>query len=369
MPPEFVKPSVAIVGAGLIGMSTAWRLAQQGFPVTVFERGSIGSEASWAGAGMLAPGGEVESASAFAHLCLASRRLYARFVRELEEASGLTIDYQECGGLDLAYSPEDASMLEARAAQQATLGIHSKPVSREQVASFWPRLNLEGLVAARFYPGDAIVDPRHLIAALKIVSRNLCVEIFEQRPVFRVAVSSKSVVLETDSSTAAFDLAVIAAGAWSGSISVQGLPPLPPAEPVKGHLIAYHQPHHTCTAIVRHRNLYLLQRASGLLIAGASVEHVGFNRSLDPKIVQELAEQAGFLFPHLRETSPSYAWIGFRPASEAVHVEAWHSPRLYLAYGHYRNGILLAPVTAARLVEEISANWGIQRDVSAVSPG
>jgi glycine oxidase len=367
MPPPSAKPSLAIVGAGIIGMSAAWRLAQHGFRVTVFERGSIGSEASWAGAGMLAPGGEVESASEFANSCLASRQLYRTFVRDLEKTSGILIDYQECGGLDVAYSTESASMLEARAAQQAMLGIDSKPVSLNHITSFWPRLNTEGLLAARFYPGDAIVDPRQIIAALKVACRNLGVEIFEQRPVFRVDVSSDTVVLQAGGSTTTFDLAVIAAGAWSSSILLHGLPPLPPAEPVKGHLIAYRLPPHTCTAIVRHGNIYVLQRANGLLIVGASVEHVGFDRSIDPQIVLRLAEQAGFLFPDLRETSPSDAWIGFRPASEAVHVKPWHSNRLYLAYGHYRNGILLAPLTAARLVDEISANWGIRWDVHAIS--
>src|SRR5581483_7835122 len=97
-PPEL---SIAVIGGGIIGMSIAWRLAQRGWEVTLFEKRSLGSEASWAGAGMLSPGGEIESWSPLATLAIESRQLYASFVRELENVSGLAIDYQECGGLDL----------------------------------------------------------------------------------------------------------------------------------------------------------------------------------------------------------------------------------------------------------------------------
>jgi glycine oxidase len=348
-------PCIAVIGAGIIGMPAAWRLAQRGFRVTIFDRASIGGEASWAGAGMLAPGGEIETASPLADFSIESRRLYPAFVRDLEEASALGIDYQECGGLDLAYSPEAAGALETRAAAQNTLGIASKPVTPVHVATFWPRLDTAGLIAARFYPGDAIVNPRDIMAALGIACRNAGVQLVENEAVRHVEISQSPARVETEAAVSSVDIVIVAAGAWSSSITVDGVPPLPAAEPVKGHLIGYGQPRQTCATIVRHGHVYLLQRANGLLIAGASVEHAGFDRALNPDIVSWLAREAGFLFPHLRETTPSEAWIGFRPASDALHVGPWHSRRLYLAYGHYRNGILLAPATAARLVSHIEA--------------
>ena len=109
--------SIAVAGGGIIGLTVAWRLAQHGFPVTVFDKGSMGGEASWAGAGMLAPGGEIVATSPIARLALEARRLYPSFVRELEETSATRIDFQECGALDLAYSAEDWRGLEARAVQ------------------------------------------------------------------------------------------------------------------------------------------------------------------------------------------------------------------------------------------------------------
>jgi glycine oxidase len=127
---------------------------------------------------------------------------------------------------------------------------------------------------------------------------------------------------------------------------------------VKGHLIGYQQPPGMYRTILRHGHTYLLQRAGGLLIVGSSEEHTGFDRSIDAGIVADLAARAAFLLPHLAKETPTEAWTGLRPASDALHTEAHGtSGRLYLAYGHYRNGILLAPVTARDLAAEISASF------------
>jgi len=350
------RDSIAIAGGGLIGLSIAWRLAQQGWPVTILEKGSIGREASWAGAGMLAPGGEIEARSRLATLSLESRRLYGAFVKELEAGSGYRIDYQQCGSLDVAYWPDDLALLEARAARQAEIGILSKPLTIAQVRTFWPHVRSEGLAGARFYPEDAIVNPRELVAALASACLKLNVHIVEHSAVTGATVTMDAVHVETISGAHSCGALVVAAGAWSDSIAIDGTLPIPAAEPVKGHLIGYHQPEQTCSTIIRHGSVYLLQRANGMLIAGASVEHVGFNRGIDPRIVSDLAAAAGFVLPHLHETTPSETWIGFRPGSDDLHLGAWDSKRLYLAYGHYRNGILLAPVTAQNLADEISAN-------------
>ena len=149
---------------------------------------------------------------------------------------------------------------------------------------------------------------------------------------------------------------VLAAGAWSSELAIEGVPSIPAAEPVKGHLLGYLQPDQTCTTIIRRANMYLLQRSNGMLLAGASVERVGFDREIKPEVVAKLAAEAGAILPHLSETTPSESWIGFRPGSDRLHVGAWHSKRFYLAYGHFRNGILLAPWTAALLSDAIASS-------------
>jgi glycine oxidase len=356
------EASIAVVGGGIIGMAVAWQLARPQQPggnawrVAVFEKNSVGGEASWAGAGMLSPGGEIEGPSPFAELAIESREMYGDFVKQLEEASGFAIDYQQCGAVNVAYGREDLQMLETQATIQAGAGIESKRLSPAQVATFWPRLRNEGLAGGRFYPKDAIVNPREVMLALAAACRKLNTAIVQNCAVTRTEVEADGVRVYAGGQSAKYKAAVIAAGAWSNDIVVSGVPPIPKAVPVKGHLIGYQQPEQTCSTIVRHGQMYLLQRANGLLIVGSSMEQVGFDRTLRPEIIEMLREQAGFLFPHLSDTLPTESWIGFRPQSDAIHMEAWHSERLYLAYGHYRNGILLAPVTAKRIGGIINAN-------------
>jgi glycine oxidase len=340
--------SIAVAGGGIVGLTLAWRLAQRGFSVTVFDKGAMGGEASWAGAGMLAPGGEILATSPIANLALEGRRLYPSFVRELEEASGSKIDFAECGALDLAYSAEDWQALEARAARQAALGIRSEALEPARVLSICPHIRTAGLEGARFYPGDAIVNPREIVSALCSVCPSFDVSLLEHH------------AIENLDSLDAFDAVVVAAGAWSNQIWSNELSShaLPAVEPVKGHLIGYRQPPRMYGTIIRHGHTYLLQRAGGLLIVGSSEEHVGFDRSIDPRIVSDLAARAAFLLPHLANEAPAEAWIGLRPASDTLHTGAYGtSGRLFLAYGHYRNGILLAPVTARDLTAEISASF------------
>ncbi len=345
--------SVAVIGGGIIGMSIAWRLAQRGIRVTVFDRGTVGGEASWAAAGMLAPGGEIEEASPLASLALESRALYPAYVRELEDASGLAIDYQECGGLDLAYSPEEWKRLEDRAARQSELGIISKPLSAQNISTFWPRIERSGLVGGRFYPGDAIVNPREVMIALAAACHKLGVEVRQNSPVAHLAVGTQAVEVEAGAGRTEYSAAVLATGAWSSEIPLSGVPSLPAAYPVKGHIIGYHQPAQTCNTILRHSHTYLLQRSTGLLIAGASVEHVGFDRTIEPARVTALTAAAAAVLPHLSETVPTETWVGFRPGSDELHMGSWHSPRFHVAYGHFRNGILLAPLTANRIAAEL----------------
>ncbi|MBV8810588.1 MAG: glycine oxidase ThiO [Acidobacteriaceae bacterium] len=348
--------SIAIAGAGIIGLSIAWKLSQRGWRVTVFDKGEIGREASWAGAGMLSLGGEVDQPSRFATLAVESRRQYPSFIRELESVSDRVIDYQECGALDLAYSADELVRLEVRAVAQTRLGIESRAVTTKQIQTFWPRVGSEDLAGGRFFPADAIVDPRDVTAALQRACARAGAKLLPKCAVLAATVTKDEVEVQAESGEERFQAMVIAAGAWSSSIPIAGIPPIPAAEPVRGHLVGFRQPEQTCNTILRHAHTYLLQRANGLLIAGASVERVGFDRLINPEIVAWLASEAGRVLPHLNETAPAEAWIGFRPGSSDLQIGSWHSRRLFLAYGHFRNGILLAPITASLVTDDINAN-------------
>ena len=340
----------AVIGGGIVGASIAWRLAQQGKRVVLFDKGPIGAEASWAGAGMLAPGGEVEKSSSFSDLCIEGRRLYPDFIGQLTAESGESIDYQECGALDLAYSESEWADLKRRAAVQAKLGILGRELSTARVRAFSPYVQMDALIGALFFAEDATVDPRDVMRALKIACGNRGVELRENTPVEQIAVQDAEVIVNGT----AFSNAVLAAGAWSGDIAVSGVPALPSSEPVKGHLLGFDLQLGACPTILRRQHSYFLQRRNGLLITGSSLERVGYNSAVDSQIVRKLHDEAAELLPVLEKLQPVDAWIGFRPYSESLHLGPWHGSRLHLAYGHFRKGILLAPVTANKIAQALA---------------
>jgi glycine oxidase len=360
---------VIIIGAGIIGASIAWKLARAGLRVTLLDAGSMGGEASWAGAGMLAPGGEVETRDVWSDLALESLRMYPEFIAQLESESGLSIDYQRCGGVEVAFDDAEWQTLLRRAQLQLPLGIHSHaldgPALRERVPLFDRHA-----AGALLYPEDAIVDPRDIMRALRAACGATSIEVREGWRVTGISISADSVTVQNqrgDSLHAAN--AVLAAGAWSSEIRISGgaLPPPPLAFPVKGHLTGYQLAAGSLGPILRRGHTYLLQRSSGFTIAGTSSEHVGFDRALDQRVVGDITERVCELLPFLRGRELSTAWAGFRPAAESLGpvIRRAGDSALWLAYGHYRNGILLAPVTARLVSDEI---LGVARRAAQASP-
>jgi glycine oxidase len=318
---------IAIVGAGLIGTSIAWRLSQSGLPVTLFERGKLGKEASLAGAGILSPGGEFDTHNHWLHLGLRGMRLYPAFVDELRSESGISIDFQTCGSVYLA-EPHVAS---ARAEFQSSVGI------RVEVTP-------EGL----FYPDDSFVDPSDLLRALHRVCEQSGVQILENHPLAEIE-------------SAGYSAVVIAAGAWSGEIRIQShgqVVEIPKTKPVKGHLISFQMEPGALGHMRRRGHTYVIQRSSGLVIAGSNEEEVGFDRAVNLETCDDIRKHATELFPALSRAAPSQAWIGFRPKlveDSGPEIRRVEGTNVWLAYGHYRNGILLAPLTAKLIADEIVA--------------
>jgi glycine oxidase len=332
-----------VAGAGIIGLSCAWRLARCKIPVTVFDAGQAGGEASWAGAGMLAPGGEMEEASPLTEMALGSLACYPDFVAALREASGVPIDYQRCGALELALNDREAMELERRAARQSMIGIPSASTRHA------------GSVAARFYPDDALVNPRDIMAALRTACQRNGVSIHEHEPVVEIFADGSGV--RTQHASYRGDGVLIAAGAWSSHVA-DGLVSkfaVPKAMPVRGHLIAWQAEAGMLGTILRHENTYLLQRDTGCLIAGSSTEQVGFDRTIDESVVQAIHARASRLLPALATMNPAMRWNGFRPGIEGgiPAIGQIEGTRIWTAFGHYRNGILLAPDTARRIEQSV----------------
>ncbi|BDC49693.1 glycine oxidase ThiO [Bryobacterales bacterium F-183] len=325
-----MKTDVVVVGGGIIGCSIAWRLAQQKLRVTVVDQGKIGGESSWAGAGMLAPGGEIFGDGTWARRGVESLRLYPAFCEELTEASGgMAIDFKVTGAREFG----EMATLRERAEAQATVGIASV-VEHDHV----------------LYPDDAVVNPRDVVAALREACTRLeCVTFVEDVAVTEIATGAVSV---QDAATLECDWVVVSAGAWSSRL----LPEAPAAFPVKGHLIGYWMEPGAIGPIYRKGHHYVLQRQSGYVLAGATTEHVGFDRTVDPHTVEALHKETKAAFPDLPDW-PIDSWIGFRPGSHGDPVVGPYAgaERVYLAYGHYRNGILNAPVTARMVCEAVTS--------------
>jgi glycine oxidase len=336
------RADVIVIGGGIIGGSVAWRLAQAGAAVTLVDAGTLGGEASWAGAGMLAPGGEFVSRTHWADFALESMALYPAFVAELESETGLGIDYRRCGAVEIARTEAEWQDLLARRAAQLEMGIRA-----------------EVTAGGLYYPDDAMVDPRDVTVALRCASEKRGVRIRERSRVLAVRVTGARADVETTGGVLSGSAAVLAAGAWSGAIPVfggAGRIAIPETFPVRGHLLGYTLEPGSVGPILRHGHTYVMQRSSGFTIAGTSSEQVGFDREVDPRIVDDIRARAEELLPQLRSAAEPTAWLGFRPATEGFEpvIGRVGETCLWLAYGHYRNGIMLAPRTAARVAGEMS---------------
>jgi glycine/D-amino acid oxidase-like deaminating enzyme len=219
-------------------------------------------------------------------------------------------------------------------------GVRMEEVTVAGAAYFAP-IPTAGVRAARWFPGEAVVDPRHVCTALLSACRGLGVE-----------------VRENDAVTECRGPMVVAAGAWASQIP--GLEGAPQAFPVKGHLLGYHCMKESMPPIVRHGHHYALQRANGFTIFGSDEEPHARDTVPDPHRVQALTKAAAALLPRLLDRPPDEVWAGLRPGSatgEPV-VEQMPGKDVWLAYGHFRNGILLAPVTARLITAAIIASLG-----------
>jgi glycine oxidase len=360
MPDHF---DVIIAGGGVIGASIAWRLARNHRRVLLLDAAKVGSEASSAAAGMLTPGGEFDQPSPMLDFAIGSLAKYDDFVNALQSDGGLPIELRHTSAVQIAITGAELESLLQRAASQRAAGIPSTVLTRDEVRALVPLVRMD-TVGAIHYTNEAIVDPGSLMTSLRAACLSRGVSIEEDSRVTSIAARAQSVRVSLANKSIDASFAVIAAGAWSSDIAVtiDGQPyALPRSFPMKGHLLGYRLAAGSLAATVRHDHTYVLQRAAGFTIAGSSTEDVGYDRTIDPKIVSEIAARVSALVPALASFQPESVWIGFRPAAGASvpHIGRVQSSRLWLAYGHYRNGVLLAPATCDRICEEISGNLSL----------
>ncbi len=369
------KPTVAIIGAGVIGLGIAWRLAARGAAVAVFDRGAAGAGASHAAAGMLAACAEAEPGEeALVALGRESQARWPAFAAELEQASGIEVGLRPEGTLVVALTADDQSRLNHQLGFQQKLGLPLHWISAAETRRREPHLAGK-LAGAVFSPQDTQVDNRKLAAALRIAAEAAGASVNEHRAVDAISSNAARVdgIVLADGSKVRADTVVLAAGAWSRTIA--GLAPdlRPPVRPIKGQMLALRMDPAAplLSHVVWAPGAYLVPRRDGRLIVGATVEEKGYDASLTAGGVLTLLEAAWRAVPAVEELAIDEMWVGHRPGSrdDAPILGAAPVDGLVYATGHHRNGILLTPITAdaiARLVldgvaEPAIRPFGIER--------
>jgi glycine oxidase len=369
------SPTIAVIGGGVIGLGVAWRLAQRGAAVTVFDKAAAGSGASHAAAGMLAICAEAEPGEEdLVALGRASQSLWPAFAAELQDATGLSVDLRGEGTLVVALNPDDQARLRHHLAFQQSLGLPVEWISAADARQREPHL-ASGITGAVWSPQDHQVDNRKLVVALHAAATAAGAVVREQAPVERILIAQGRTTGVRLSGGTEFtaDTVVLAAGAWSRTID--GVPSAlrPPVRPVKGQMMSLRMDLAAplLTRVVRAPNVYMVPRRDGRLILGATVEEKGFDETLTAGGILALLEAAWRALPTIEELPIEEMWVGHRPGSrdDAPVIGPGPAEGLLYATGHYRNGILLAPITAdavARLAldGEIDASirpFGINR--------
>jgi glycine oxidase len=319
-----------VVGAGIIGLSLAIELRKTGISVLVVEKGEPGREASWAAGGMLADFG-LEIPAPLQALATASARMYPEFVHELEDESGLKIDLRSEGTLLFLDSSQD------RALQQS----HPLPAPLEKLE---PALQTPARVP--LYLKERCVDPRHLTTAAIAAARHRGVDSSSGDQVLAVDVrNGKAAGVRTNKTQFAAAIVVNCAGAWAGQIG----PHTFPTRPVKGQMLCVAMPKKNFVRhVVRTPDVYLIPRSDGRMLIGATVEEAGFDKHTVPETLQTLRKAALNLVPKLADARILEAWAGLRPGTpdKLPILGETTTPGYFVATGHFRDGILLAPITA-----------------------
>ncbi len=364
---------LVVVGGGVIGLSCAWRAAQRGARVVVLERSRPGSGATRVAAGMLAPVGELTFGEPeLLELTLAAARMYPEFVAELESATGQSTGYERLGALHVALDRDEAAQLRRVHDLQRSLDLEAEWLPPRRCRDLEPGLTPSfhgGVLAA----GEAAVDPRALTQVLVTACAEEGIEIRAGCEVVGSILRSDRIVGVRVKKQADFgkkhytytesgadlhaEAVVVATGAWSGAGGWLPEQARPPVRPVKGQVVELRSRSDEPAArhILASERVYLVPRADGRLVIGATVEEMGFDTAVTAGGAHELLREAYRLLPDIAEMEWVGATAGLRPGTpdNLPLVGPGAIDGLLLATGHFRNGILLAPLAAQAVAEHL----------------
>lgn len=342
-----------MVGAGVVGCGVAYELSCRGARVRVVEARGPGRGATWASAGMLAPYIEGHDPRMLS-LGLASLALYDAFVARVRADSTCAVFYERSGTLQVSLDDHEAVRLDAEAAAMTAAGADVQRLDGRAARALEPALS------GRVVTALAVASHGHVAAAAltSALARAAAARgaTYVPAQVHTVSPTGSGVRLETSAGPLDADAVVLAAGAWSATVRLGDRPPMPapPVIPVRGQLLHLRQPRRTTTRVIWHGSSYLVPWADGTLLAGATVEDVGFDERQTPEAERALRAAATAIVPASATADLVDARAGLRPGTpDGLPIVGPSStmPGVFYATGHYRNGVLLAPLTAALVAD------------------
>jgi len=354
---------VLIVGGGIIGGSIAFELACRKLNVVVLDRQQPGQEASWAAAGMLSPAPDTPAAIPLVPLARASLALYPQFISAVEEASGFETGYRAEGTLEALFHGDAERELSTLVALHHGLGLACEPLPLEEAREMEPMLGRE-MNAAAFLPDEASVDNRALTSAVLAAAQAAGVTLRAGAEVASLLRDGASCVGVKTSAGEAISAprVVLAAGCWSALLpeAAQFAPTLP----VRGQMIALRHTGKTIRRVLRSAYVYLVPRDDGRpqkIVAGSTLENAGYEKRVTSGGLGKILSAVNELAPGLADAEVVETWCGLRPGTpdQLPILGPTEIEGLVIATGHYRNGILLAPVTA-----KLIAEWIVERRTS-----
>ncbi len=347
-----VHPEIVIVGAGVVGLSTALTLAERGVAVTLLDRQQAGREASWAGAGMLPPGNSANAVTPEARLRSYSHALWPEFASSLVDRTGIDIGYHICGAIEF-YSNESQSEFQQHIAQFQAEGIRSKTLTVDDIPHHVADVN-DHFSKAIFLPDFAQVrNPRYL-KALKAACLQRGVEIIEHAQALEIRQKGDRISeIRISERALQFESVCFSAGAWSAAL-LQPFGFSIPVKPVRGQIVQLQLPALPFRCVIEHGRRYLVPRRDGLILIGSTEEDAGFAKHTTTEGIAGLLDFAKSIVPSLAEAEVVNTWAGLRPGSPDELPFLGRVPgflNAFIGAGHFRSGLQMSPATGMILAD------------------
>ncbi len=364
------RPSdIIVIGAGIIGCAIAHELARRGASVQLVDERPVGMGATQASAGILAPFIEAREGSPLLELTVASLARYDEFVARAAAESGVTIPFRRTGTLDVAFNEADLRELHQTADVLARRDVAALLLDAAAVRAEEPQVG-DGAIGGLLIEAHGYVAAGDLTRALVVAARRHGTQLIERGHVRRILRRDGDIVVETDRGSLTGNAAVLAAGSWSGEVEIEGVTARVPVRPVRGQLLALSWPGTALRRVTWSSRCYLVPWDDGTLLVGATMEEAGFDERTTVAGVRDLLDAACEVVPSAWSAGFRAARVGFRPGTSdnlPVIGPSLALPNLMYATGHFRNGVLLAPLTAT-LVADAMLDGRLDPMLAVVSP-